>query len=250
MTATSCYAAENYSLYSDSLSLRNESSVPSPNPTTAPACCKIFLASADPCFSDICVTPYDQTSFSSLTSSPSSLQPCEVEDKYCEDKEKEVQDKYCEDKEKEKVKEKNYVRMTASGVTVLPSSVNSAIDTDADEDEQRNSVPSTNTLDNNIPMSEEAPLTLFLRRPEDGARKSACSTDTDGNYLPIFFKQSEEPSAEGLSFTPQTPSCSPPPLPFSSMQTEWLHVKFQSKTTTTHSLPGDTRKYSSDWCRV
>ena len=149
---------------------------------------------------------------------------------------------------------------TYSCITVLPSSENSASDTVEDEHEQRNTAPCTDTLDIDIPMSVEEPaadaqsftphspsssppplsispmqipsgcksksgprtppLTLFLERPEDEARNSFSSTDTLNNNLLIFFEQSEEEtSAEGLSFTPQTPSCSSSPLSIISIQT-------------------------------
>ena len=64
------------------------------------------------------------------------------------------------------------------------------------------------------------PFTLFIERQDDEARNFVSSTDTLDNNLLILFPQSEEePSVEGLSFTIQTPSCSPSPLSISSMQT-------------------------------
>ena len=143
------------------------------NPATASASCdNSSPSSSKPCYSDIYITPYDQTYSSTLTSS-SSLLSCEAEYEYCEDK------------DEEKGKKENDMRMsadTSSGITVLHSRENSASDTVEDEHEQRNTAPCTDTLDVDIPISEE------------------------------------ELAAYTHSFTPQSSSTSPPPLSISLMQ--------------------------------
>ena len=170
----SCYAAGNGCQYRESHLLSNdESPVLILNPAPASASCdNSSFASSKPCFSDIYMTPYDQTFSSTLTSS-SSLLSCEAE---CE---------YCEEKEGKKGKMENDIPMSPdsfSCITVLASIENSASDTVEDEHEQRNTAPCTDTLDIDIPMSVE------------------------------------EPAADAQSFTPQSPSSSPPPLCISPMQ--------------------------------
>ena len=86
-------------------------------------------------------------------------------------------------KGRNKKKKENDMHMsadTSSCITILPSSENSASNTV--EDEQRNTAPCTDTLDIDIPMSVE------------------------------------EPATDAQSFTPQSPSSSPPPLSISPMQ--------------------------------
>ena len=97
----------------------------------------------------------------------------------------EAECEYCEEKEGKKGKKENDIRMsadTSSGITVLPSRENIASDTVEDEHEQRNAAPCTDTLDIDIPMSVE------------------------------------ETAADAQSFTPQSPSSSPPPLFIGPMQ--------------------------------
>ena len=143
----SCYAAGNGCQYNESQFFGNdESPVLILNPATASVSCdNSSPASSEHCFSDIYITLYDQTYSSTLTSS-SSLLSCEAEYEYCEGK------------DEEKGKKENDMRMsadTSSGITVLHSRENSASDTVEDEHEQRNTAPCTDTLDVDIPISEE-----------------------------------------------------------------------------------------------